>query len=585
MATLDRFTFRLENEDGDILREITPMNDRLELVWEKPNKEFARFWRRILKTPLRFNKADFRWLNENATFCDSFVVVIHRKCAAGGEPFLWHKGRIFMSDCPDRDEERGLAQFPVQPFDIYECFLNRLKTKVNLLDFGTPQTVFNIIGEIQTKTCFEIDPVDPSIPPAACYGAGLPGGIDAGLWTQTYYKFSTSLGGDLTRTDWQWKREKWTLPDALPDNSWTLVNDPLEGPIYVRRIRVQANARYDLTGGDYEIRATIYNFAEQSGVDNGRRIKDIFLSVLNYGTDVCQIEEVVSNYLDINPDGLFPFNDAYERAMAKLKYLTIFQRSDIMKWDADQNATAMRYTIEEFINIHCRIFNLFWTLEDMGEDLVRFRIEHVSQLEQEQQFDLRGKYTRKGNRYQIQGRDDVPEFEEWEMARFRENTRFAPSRITYQGQCVNNDDGKQYIIREASTDFEALIINDDEATDLLGIFFMSVHYLNGTNYIDMENGDFNGALSWWELLRYYWKHERYLLTGVITSASQTDATGMESARRIKQGPQLQLPFLCADEIAFNPMSLQRDDIGYGEVQGASYDTGNEVLTLKLLHDI
>ena len=60
MALLDKYSFEVDGAP------VTPTNDRLQMEWDR--KDGTRFFRKKLKTALRFTGADFLALRETMAF-------------------------------------------------------------------------------------------------------------------------------------------------------------------------------------------------------------------------------------------------------------------------------------------------------------------------------------------------------------------------------------------------------------------------------------------------------------------------------------------------------------------------------------
>lgn len=577
MALLHEFVFELTTPEPESPRILTPINDRLNRAWEKVGPATARGRRKVLKTKLTFAKADYKWFKEQFDLNEyaEYVLEIKRRCGGAGEtPTLWHRGKILFSKA-SWDFARGTVDFELVQDDAWECFMSGMKKKVNLLDFGTSILVRNVHGELQQKECFYA-PLPPTNEDDC-----ITGGAAAGYWTKVFYEFRLTPFQITIR----WQREKWTLGGSPPDNSWALITDPVDGPIYVRKVKVYGPTRYELgTSLHYQLVWKVLDFVDQEGIDNGRLFKTIFPLVIPESG--CEFDHIRSTFFDVNPAG-GPGTTAYDRALEKLKYLTFFQRSDILKWDAEENATRLEMTIEAFIEVVCKVFNCYWTIET-ADDETTFRIEHDSYFATPDGFDFTtgdfAKYVRAYERFELNSKEAVPSYERFLMTKYLDNSIFAPCEIFY-GYPFTAAEPKEYAIPECTTDFQAMILaDDDDDANLKGVFLMSVHLSDGHYYIDREYDEFNGALSWWELIRKYHKWGRPYSEGVFTSGSLSATVTFENVKRLKQTPEITVSMSC-DQIEndFSPENLHKTVLGWGEVDTASEDTLTSSITLKLLY--
>lgn len=559
MILLEKFSFEVDGGSGPVT--VTPTNDRLQREWQQ--KDGTRFFRKILKTPLRFTGDDFVFFETEfaANECKTFEVSIYRKCGSQ-VPELWHSGRIYLND-GKYDHARGVVEYELETVDLYTCFLKNIKKKVNLLDYGTPLKSLNSSGTIVFYTCEAA--IGAPGNPIDC----IPGGASAGLWTVVRH---TDFP-DESQSKTIWAREEWG-PTTPPDDSWTLV-----GGVYVRAVVIYSSVILNDNLPFYDYEAFFYDFSTQGGIDNGRLIKDIFEEVIN--ASGCGFNLITSDFFNINPLGLAPSNIAYDRAAERLKHLMVYQRTDIMKWDAASNATRADITIEDFLKVLFGLFQVYWVIKET-EDGLTFLIEHVSYFSSVNQNDFTAgayeNYTRGYKRYTVSGKDMVPPYELFSNPGSRQPSVFGDTRITYPTECVTSDQQKENSVLLASTDLTGTIYNDLLNPD--GLFILATYEKDGKYYIFQDYAQLNGCLSWWELVQKYWMHDRYGETGVITVHENTEDLTFLSRKRIKEQPEIKVPISCDVEADFSPDALQKLPLGWSEVQSATYDTKTEVLALK-----
>lgn len=119
---------------------------------------------------------------------------------------------------------------------------------------------------------------------------------------------------------------------------------------------------------DYdEYEKTFYWLPLQESIDNGVPIGTVLSKCL--GTTGLQ---VVSNVLNINPDGGTPTNAVY--SSDELHRFIVFSRSDIMLPGASNNATILRVSLRKILDFLRGKYEIYWSLEP-GNVL---RLEHFS---------------------------------------------------------------------------------------------------------------------------------------------------------------------------------------------------------------
>lgn len=579
VSLLNDFSFILD-VPGEDARTLTPTNDRLQVSWDKIGGEYSRARRKVIKTSLTFLKSDYQFFKDrfDAQPFEELELNIYRKCgAASNVPTLWHSCRILLSKAR-WDHAVGRVDFDLQPNDLWKCWEQNKNKTVNILGQGTAVTVYSIYGDVSYRTHNFIDPI-PGHPTDAEQDAAVPGGANAMQWVKVSYKY-WKVGG-IPRVTVKWAREVWAGVGAPPDNSWVQITDPLLGIIFARKPAVNGPNYHNLDNGLYEFTWDIIDFATQQGIDNGRKVKEV--TPLIIAATGCDFDQVKSGFFEINQEN--PQDNApYLRAYAKLKNLLIFQRSDILKAFATANASRHDITIINYVELLCKTFNCFYTIQYEATELI-FRIEHFSYFVENDGLDVSASpYLRRYARFEIDSVEDIPPYEEFLMTKGRDGTIFAPSKMEYSLP-VASSEPKPNPVPECTTDFEGLFLaDDDDENDLKGSFLMAVYEIDSLFYIDREYNSINGSLSWWELLRKYWNYGRYMSGAVVRSGPNVETITINSPRRIKEAPEISFPISCDVEAAFNPDILVTTPLGQGQVDTAVYDTLTETLTLKLIYE-
>lgn len=581
VSLLSDFSFLLDVPGEEEPRTLTPTNDRLKVSWDKVAGDWSRARRKTIKTRLVFFKSDYQFFRDRAAAqtYEELTLKIYRKCgSAANTPTLWHACRIVLSKAR-WDHAAGRVDFDLQPDDLWKCWEQNKNKTVNILGQGTAVTVYSIYGDVSYRTHNFIDPI-PGHPTGAEQDAAVPGGADAMQWVEVSYKY-WKVGG-IPRVTVKWAREVWTGIGDPPDNSWVQITDPILGVIFARKLAVNGPNYHNLDNGLYELTWDILDFSTQQGIDNGRKVKDITPVII--AAAGCGFDQVRSAFFEINEEN--PQDTApYIRAYQKLKNLLIFQRSDILKAFATGNASRHDISIINYIELLCKTFNCLYTIQYETGGLVIFRIEHYSYFTKPNGLDFSASpYVRRYERYELDSVEEIPQYEEFSMTKYRDGTIFAPSKMEYSLPFTAKEP-RGMPVPECTTDFEALFLaDDDDENDLKGSFLMAVYEIEGQFYIDQEYGELNGSLSWWELLRKYWNYGRYMAGAVVRSGSLSETISINSPRRIKEAPQITIPIDCATEAAYNPDELVNTPLGWGEVDSAEYDTLSETITLKLNYE-
>jgi hypothetical protein len=351
------------------------------------------------------------------------------------------------------------------------------------------------------------------------------------------------------------------------------------GGAYVRRVVILSSVVLNDTPPAYTYEAFLYDLNQQGGIDNGRLLRDILEDVVN--ASGCGFNLVTSDFFDVNPLNLHPTNLAYTRAEERLKHLMIYQRTDVVKWDAANNAIRADITIEDFLKVLFGLFQAYWVIRET-EDGLTFQIEHVSYFSAVNQTDFTAgayaPYSHGYKRYTAAGKDTVPPYEVFTNPGSRQDTVFGDTRITYPVECVTSDQQRENAVVQASTDLTGTIYNDLLSPE--GLFVMATYPQVDKYFVFQDYFQLNGCLSWWELVNYYWMHDRFSGTATITGHENLEEATFLSKKKVKEQPEIKIPVSCDIEAAFNPDALQRLPLGWAEVQAATYDTKTGVLALK-----
>lgn len=561
MAALIKYTF---DADGTT---VNPVNDRIVFAWERENE--TAFFRKVLKTKLLFRGADFAYFKGlfDADVCAFVVLTITRGS------FEW-AGKLRLSR-GDWDLDKCEFEIEADAADDYACFLGQTKRSFNLLNYGTRIDVQPLYGTIETVTC-NYSGTAPVFSGLVYYGACWP------VPDQDFYPSTTPHGTQRWRPistekvftsatdcsiDTTWAREAVTQVGTPPGGGWFNIG----GNDWVRAINYatfsQRTVDNAYSSQDFYSEATYLD----ETLENGRRFADVLDEIV--ASLDCDVDGVRSNFLDTNPDGVSPTNDAYTQAADKLANLMMFQKSDIVTPTATGKAYIMFVTLEDCLKILRETFNVFWSIEVDGANKY-LRLEQLSWYEQTTNgtdWTATAPAYIAGTRRWTEA-EQVPQFEKFAFVQsFALN--FGEKIIEYGEGCATVGQTIEHIPAQTVTDIGGIWQNPESGLE--GVCLVATYEDSGTLYVSSANNDLNGDLSFVELVKWYWMHGRYSTDLSFTGGAVT----VESTRRRKKQVEIKVP-LCFDE-TFDPAQLQRTGLGWGEVDAAQWDTLTELLTLNL----
>lgn len=581
MVALNR-KYRFDIIDGPTTTTMRPLNDRVVLAYERDGDK--RFFRKVLKTQLRFAGTDYDFFKNGLDLgiCNNYGLNIYRNDDGAGFD-LWFEGRIYLSNCRF-DYSRGICELTVETEDVYTCIDNNLKTKINWLDYGVPANAYNIVGTFETVVCKFVETFTDqeqltTFTPIDC----ITGGAEAGQYVITNHRqlITSFIMPQQMTTTTEWTREV-VFSVTSPDDTFTEISPgKWARPAAIIPGEYRPFAEALIVETDYYYNAKILDYGTNTGLDNGRRISEVLPLVVD--TFLCDLD-VVSDFLNINPVATYPTNTAYTRALERLQDVFYYQRSDVVKWNADNNATKLEMTFEDFINALLGPLNGAWTIEVIA-DVPTLRIEHISYFAGTNQNDFTTsqylKYHRGRAQIDIDAKEDIPKYDQFSFGESGTDY-FKPSQIMYQG-CSSTTDSRENTYTAVSNDLSWLS-DKEEGRGTDGITFVATYEFEGKNYIFNDHTRVNGALSWRDILPNYWVYERPAPDFAIVTGTYSDSYTAESLKKMKKQAPIQIPITSAVQDTFNASLLQKSTIGWGEVESAEFDTLTNALTTSLLFE-
>lgn len=577
---LRNFTF--EFDDGATVTSVDPVFDEdANLTPTISRDDDFGFYQRELSTGLIFRGADYDYLKaiEDTADCISLDLIVR------------HSGNIFFSktvkfQTPHFKFDADNCQVEVggDSADDYACFLAAWENEINILTGTAKVTVNTIQGSFETITCDDtpggaIDPEDYGIPITDCITPGEG-------WTLIDQLVNTSSGNDSVFSTYIRQTYTAACSSGVPvppcGDGWILLDDncPVDAT-YVRAVPVTALVvATELSSGElYRATAGVRGGASFDGsnynniqISNGVLLSEILDTYLP-----CDLT-VVSDFFSINGDDTHPVNDVYTEAKAKLEHLIIFQKSDVKRANALNDATNGKWSLD----------SLFSALKAQFDIQIRItgtmlRIEHRTYFVAGMGEDLTATQPARlvgTNKWTYDQSQQISE-EKW---KFMEVVSAVFEGPPYQYTCFSMADRRkeEYPINDTNNDVGALIGTPDVYADA-GFVFVNACKVGSTYYLVSElsllNGEIllNGHLSIPNLMRTYHTYDRPRLSGTWNAAPVT----FDSARRIKIQNDVTFKLCPEDFATWDETELITTDLGAGQVESAEYDAAAGEITVSL----
>lgn len=623
MGLTNRFRFELEDEDGQT-RDCTPYNPDVIITGDRRESRFN--WSYLLTDPIVLKGDDFAWiyaLEQNApldpseaTRCGGVAFRIYETCN-GDENLRFeyfanlNEAEFFPDDC--------YAKLKLQPVDAFSCIYRNWEEEVDVLDLvGTKYTIPGLIGYLELETCNPSPYVNldesylPSIEdsclsdPAEGWvllqhywvtssiaSVGPPilyNGEAATIWVRERVDDSPSnppgdgwidIGGD----SWVRKPEVYYYKDVTYYYNLAPLNTFVK---YIEKwgkvVGASPNVVVDeLDEYSFELNVPAAPIPT-AGVEysNGLLLEDVLQALLDVG---CSLT-VKSNFFRIDPDDPFPADEPYPTAAAGFDKIILWQLSDVVRYDASQDATDLKISLKDFLEDLRNTFNVEWTIE--GGTV--FRLEHISYFVNQNGENLTvapwADYTARKNAYNYDS-VKIPRVENFQF-QIKTTPFFNGNPIVYTWNCASSEvKDRNYAARNFLSDL-GYLHQVGENAPLVGMFIGAVIESGGGSfdfYFARENDPDgnprnNGHLSFYQLLPNYWIWDRPQTSGEINGTPTT----FETTFRVKRQQALGLPVDCDFLGTWDPTELMQTALGWGEVTDFQIDLGNCLLTIILLHD-
>lgn len=600
MTLADKFNYYIVHPDTGESVEVNPVNNTLGFGIEYSD-DFG-YYRLRLTTELIFNGDDFATLyaiEQSSSKCEKVLFSVEKK----NSDAVWNghlplaRGKWFKS--------HTIVRITPEIQDQYTALLENWNTKRNLLSVPnlTKRSMFSRVGTgvnvtetvVNTINNINLDEAANTILQESFLFPDDGSLVDdSETWTLFSRDVSvTDVGNglyDAVVVD-QYVREEITTDctdgsPTEPDGSgWVLIEDncgTTDTSLYARTLNVTfvsstGSLLDDLRRVDlYEIAG--FSNGQPLGYDNGMLWNDIFATLCNE-----QGYTFRSNFFSYNGDGIYPNNTEYIEAKAKLAYVMLFQKSDIIKGDATENATIAEITWKRLIEIARDVWQMYFYITNDNE----FWLEHITDKSSETHRDLLvTDPVRQEDTEEYDYNDqNIPRTENHTWMDETQDDDFTGAPIRYTGVCVSGeDDSVDYPIREVSTDFPSSL----ERPDLFSLygFFMFVTELVDDEYgILSEAGvitgetKMNATLSWANIHDKWWKNNRYETTGFMNN-SLTDF----GVRRQKRQVPVEAIVSVDDMINFEFSKLLGTSMGSGELRESTWELPSEKAVFNTVHE-
>lgn len=504
--------------------------------------------------------------------------------------FKWNIDKCEVSGKPD-------------VIDEWTCVLDNLDQEKNFFDIPNPQVILTRIGDLEYLTCGEWR----DIPLGTKYTAGFPpppiGSClpsDAGhtAWRKLYTKamhYPWFSNQQPWYVETKWVREY--VNTVPPTSGWIQVDaNKWVKPVNARFVGFHEGTdiftAFETTDAP-EVKASFdkvmleFSIIETKDIDNGRTLSD----VLSHSIGHCHGIKSFFFNIDVDVSSFVPFNDVYDYAKKNLWYLKLFNVSDIVLHDADNNGTntgglAGRYKPSQLLNDLINMFELdIWYDESIGY----IRIEHKSFRRFNKLIDLTSDALEGYIKYEYEYDDaEVPKRESLTAVLETSDSDFDDGYITYDITC-NDRNGRDNDIKMTiiHTNLIHLFENQEYLEDkgiLNGILLVSVDEndlitrMNGHKVPEIEY--LNGSLANSNIVRYVWNTNRPFCFGNVNDKEMVEFQDVRKTRKLAD---VIIPFACDIYNAISPKTTGvKTKIGIADILSIEYDATSETAKLELI---
>ena len=238
----------------------------------------------------------------------------------------------------------------------------------------------------------------------------------------------------------------------------------------------------------------------------------------------CDQVSVESDFFEWNPVGDAPGYVSGENYLTgevnQMDQLVLLQKSDALDPAATNPATLGEMTLKEMLTLFSVAFRVFWKITENGD----IRFEHWSFWTTPLGLSVATYATDAKTEPMAYAhlRSEIPRYERPKWAEAL-GLDFVGADIEYDSLCANSDDGqdvKEYNPGAFTTDL-SFITSDPDAIGKQGFALLATAF-DGANYnVILDQGAItlsfitNAPMSWANLERDFWQHDRFLPTGTM----------------------------------------------------------------------
>lgn len=567
------FTYSLTSGAVDI--PVTPVIDDLVFTGEE-DEALGAYVRRI-ETQMLFTGADYDTMYDNwesPGLCDDLPFNVKYQGTTS------YQGLLRMGSANVQwDISNCRARASIDPSGAWYCAKENWEAEIDVLN-NKKVTVEPFLGVLETLDCTDTDSVYSLRFISSCLTA------PTGAWTVNRNQCELIISTYHYTTTYV--REKATIACvsgvavAPPGDGWTLLTDNCPtNSVWVRAPQtIIDNAASTIVEGEsYDIYYDVVG-GTYTEIDNGVLLSDVLKNNLS-----CTGVTVKSDFFGINEDGTYPSGTVYTEALSNLQSVIIWQKSDVKRPDATENATQGAWTYAKLLSSLREQFNVRWRLSGST-----FRIEHVSYFTSTNGLDLTaGAYAGRITGFHAYSVDqnEVGKTERWF---FMEDTTvpFSGTPI-YYSNCVPYDAPEEipHDMGQVNNDIGYIQASPDRVSDE-GFVFGACYEntVSGTYHMVTENSAtgfgaiINGHLSIPNLLDVYHRHERPLPSGTLNGSAVT----FESTQRKRRQVDLSILMSNSAFLSWDESQLMKTQMGWGKVVRYRYSCKSCLLTLTLSHE-
>lgn len=549
-----------------------------DIILSKSRQDGQFFYRLEMQTELLLRKAAWDFISAIETDDHCSDVNIRIRCG----DLTIYEGNIALNDA-SFDFSSCLATLKANTDDDFTCIEKGLKKEINILPGD--QTLKLYIGELEYQDCISthITGLTPPVynPIDTCISPGL-WALSENLYQNVFPSGTGATPPFEADQETTWVRQTVDSATPPPGIGWTNIG----GNTWVRTPVTIVDEDLTTDPPPEESSWSLYwklAFGNDTSIDNGVRLDDLLQTFLD---EIGCTLTIVSDYFGINPDFTHPTNDAYTAALEKMKDVLIFQKSDVKRGDASNNATVGKMTLDELFTFLANGPKVFPSI--IAGTL---RLEHISFYEEKPiSLDLTlPQYRRWMKRKKKYSYDNTnsPRFEKFSAMETTNNRFFDGVPIEYGAECSSKDkDTEQHQLGRFVTDISSVLTSPEKFSDD-GFVVVNAISFGGELYLDTElsavNGTeqvLNGHLSFPNLHDKYWRNYAYQPTGFLNS----DPVTFESTRPNKKQEPFTLEGWCCDDfVNFDPATLVTTELGNGEVEKITFSVRSGRVTFELIY--